>query len=256
MNATSILSRLYLLFIATLPVTTWYVLREPVALSAGTILQVLIGVLGAYALLVRRLKLQMPGARSGIVTICLFIAGVIWTTAQTSPLSDAFGLLVTRALLPLTVGYLGYLLLQQGFLSLPKIQSALLVALALVTLWGLLQIIGLLPSSNADRITGPYAYPNTFARMLVPLIFLSLPLVVAKMRSAWVVVGLALVVLLATRSYNGVTSAFLAGILVVVAMWMIQRKARIAGIAVALVLGAVGAVMAPRVLSDWDLRIC
>lgn len=230
---------LFLALVVLTPFLLTYWQREPLAVSYLNLAAVALIGLTALSLAVGQITLQPVRSRSLLVVIGLMAAMLAWGTLFSEPLRTTFGPWTSRFLQPVLVGYCGYLLLTQE----PGLKKwfiwALGASLALLSLHGLLQWVGYLPSNNADRLTGVYAFPNSFARYIEILLLLLAPVLVFGekrfiwgARGAWLV---GLLVLLGTESYAGVAS-LVAGLLVMALCLPAQFRRQKIAVVVAVVL--------------------
>lgn len=202
------------------PIAIGYAVREPWPVSYLNILSLIVIGLAAVNLLLGSLKIQRIHSRSLTVVICLFALMLLWGTFFSEPLRSALGPWLNRFLQPILVGYIGYLLVSQRHISKTELYDALGTSLAVATLYGLAQLTGLTESHKAGRVTGPYDFPNSFARILGFLLLVIFPYLLLENKRwpllRWTVWLAGVVVLLSTISYAGVGS-FVLGLLVTIA---------------------------------------
>src|SRR3989344_6061 len=211
---------LFLVLITLIPFSFGYVWREPLAISYLNLLSVAFLILTLINLVLGSLHRQKINQKSLVVLIVLMFLMLIWGSLFSHPWRSILGPWTSRFLQPLLVGYSGYLLLKSGQLKLSVIAGALWVSLALIAGHGLLQWIDILPSNNASRLTGLYAFPNSFARYVEILLLLLWPYLVLskdRFRPLQLLIWLAgLLVLVGTVSYAGIGS-FIVGLTTIIA---------------------------------------
>lgn len=205
----------FLGLIIVTPFLLHYLVREPVAISSLNIYSLLLIALTALNVLLGQLKSEPLRSRSLAGVIILLILMLVWGTIFSEPLRTTLGPWTNRFLQPLLVGYVGYLLLRQQLLSRQALLAAFGLSLGLIAVQGLLQATGFLTPHTVARATGPYEFPNSFARWLEILLLLLAPFVVLSkdesplwLKFSWL---LGLLALVTTKSYAGVGS-FLIGL--------------------------------------------
>lgn len=205
--------------IVLLPEAISYVWRQPLAISYLNILSAGFILLLALNILLRNLKLTKISSRSLNVVIILFTLMMFWGTLFSSPIQSVLGPWTSRFLQPLIVGYGSYLMLSQGKIEKTNIFTALWLSLTLLTLHGLAQWFGLIDTNNLGRLTGPHDFPNSFARILIFLQLILLPVLItdsANNKILKTIIWLASVlVLLGTESYAGIAGLIIGSIFII-----------------------------------------
>ncbi len=242
-----------------LPLGWRYITKYPFAISWINIFSLLFvmvsiaaeALLGVRTTLLRPIKIPKVYR---LVLLGIVLATIVGTT-QTSPLTDAFGPWTSRFLQPLIVGYFAVRMFDRNPDYLKKLPQIILLSTIIPTLWVLLQFAGAVPFQDMHRATAGYAFATTFARWSMITVLFCAPWVLQqpKKRLAWLIVlTLAVLVLLATQSYNAVVSAAIAGIIGLYLMPSRYKKIKI-GFTVFIAIAALLAISFPSKLPKWNL---
>jgi len=206
-----------MLIVAT-PFSLRYVMTEPYAVSYLGIFCLAFFGLSIVNILIGNLKLKKLAPRSFKWVIIALLVAMLWGLANTTPVSNGYGLWISRLLLPLGVGYISYLMVVDGLLSYKLCIQVFIVTLVLLSVSGASQVLGYTDFLTPNRVTGPYVTPNTFARFLEVMLLMSLPWILVRKKYwyllAWLMGTFAL---LSTISYNG-TTTFILGLLLIITL--------------------------------------
>lgn len=205
------------LIVAT-PFSLRYVVTEPYAVSYLGLYCLAFFGLSIVNILIGNLKLKKLAPPSYKWVIIVFLAAMLWGLVNTTPLSNGYGLWISRLLLPLGVGYITYLMIADGILNHLQGIQVFVLTLVLLFISGSAQFLGLTDYINPNRITGPYVTPNTFARYLEVLLLMTLPWILVRKNYWYLTVWmLGVLTLLSTISYNG-TITLAIGLIMIIAL--------------------------------------
>lgn len=199
---------LVLLFL--IPFSLDYLTKEPFAISWLNGLSVGFIGLGVLNILLGSLKIKPVEHKPFLILLGIFLLAMAYALLFTHPLRNGIGLWTSRLVQPMLVGWFAYQLVANGVVSIQSCLKALFWSLVGLILVGGLQVGGVIPFRNPGRVTASYFQPNTFARYVDLLLLLTLPWILFQLkRNRRLYLGiwlLGVVLLLTTKSYNGVVS--------------------------------------------------
>jgi len=204
-----------------IPFSLHYLVLSPAAISSLNLLSVAVILLGAINLATGAVPFAKIADRRTIAVFALLIIAMAFAFFFTHPLRNGVGLWTSRLLQPLLLAFAAYQLLAAGYLKVEELLQALFLSIIPLVIGGILQARGIIPPGvDPTRITVLYQEPNTFARYIEILLLLSFPWIFFRRTAiAWwevAVWALGVILLLETKSYNGVLT-FAIGMLVMIA---------------------------------------
>lgn len=206
-----------------IPISIKYVVESPFAISYLNLISVGYILIGLTNLLLGNLRLRKIGPPSLVWVIIGLLGAMAFALFFTDPLRNGLGLWTSRLLQPLLVGYFTYLLLDAGRLRVQEIIQAIFFSLIPLIVISLGQAFGVTAYRDPGRLTGPYPYPNTFARYVEIILLLSLPWLISERPKHylwyWLIWTLGVLILLGSISYNGIVTFYLAALAV---LWLIK----------------------------------
>lgn len=206
----------WVVLIAFVPFSLSYIVVEPSAVSFLNVYCLTFLGISLVNVLVGNLRLQKIRSRSFTWVLLALLAAMLWGLMNTSPISNGYGLWVSRLSLPLLIGYVTYLMASNGLLKSSTVIRTLLFTVALLAVSALMQHSGMIDYRTPNRITGPYVTPNTLARYLEVLLLVVLPWIISRKKYWYLLLWAAgLAVLTSTISYNGVVT-FAVGLLLII----------------------------------------
>lgn len=253
------IGRAWLLFLVfAIPFSLRYITKEPFAISYLNLLSVgfigltaLNGLLGAFP----KYKIE---SRYFVITLILFIVAISWGFLNSEPLRSGFGIMTSRGIQPILVGYGAFLYVRNGYLLPSRIFGSLFASLIGLIIVSALQWGGVLALTDPQRITATYFYPNTFARYMVILMMLTLPWIIFGIKKyKRVLLGLwllGIVVLLSTVSYNGTVSIVIGLSVIVILLPKELNKVKLLYFGCILIGGLIIGLNATK-LPKWETSI-
>lgn len=240
-----------------IPVSIKYVVESPFAISYLNLISVGYILVGLTNLLLGNLRLRKIQPLSLVWVIIGLLGAMAFALFFTDPLRNGLGLWTSRLLQPLLVGYFTYLLLKRGQLQVSEIVRAVFWSLIPLIVISLAQAFGIADYRDPGRLTGPYPYPNTFARYVEIILLLSFPWLILERPTGqfwyWLIWALGVVILLGSISYNGVATFYLSALTVLALIKLPASKKRLL-IGVLVTIGLIVAVNASR-LPKYQISI-
>ena len=207
---------LWVALVALVPFSLTYVVVEPNAITYLDIYCLTFLIISALNVVIGNLHLSKLKSRSFTWVIGVLLVAMVWGLVNTSPISNGYGLWVSRLSLPILIGYVTYLMAIDKLINASTIARTLLISTLLLGLSALMQYLGVIDYRTVDRITGPYVTPNTLARYVEVLLLMALPWIISQKKYWYLLIWfVGLAVLIGTISYNGVIT-FFAGMLIMV----------------------------------------
>jgi O-antigen ligase len=241
-----------------IPISLKYIWMEPFAISSLNLLSVGFVGLGIINLMLGYVPYKPVRYTSFAFMLIALLLALAYALLFTHPLRNGIGLWTSRLLQPLLVGFFTFQLLRVRAMTLSKITGALFWSLVPLFILGGMQAAGLLPYADPGRITASYTFPNTFARYIDIILLVTLPwLLLEHIKPKWLYVivwFLGVVLLVGTKSYNGVVSFYVGVIIVLILLPSQYKRLKKISLTVLLLLAVVVSVNAPR-LPKWQTSI-
>ncbi len=241
-----------------IPLSLKYLTKDPFALSWLNLLSIGFIGLGAITLASRQLSFKPVSHRPFLVLLFCLLLSLAYALLFTHPLRNGIGLWTSRLLQPLLVGLVVFELYANDYLKPAEIVRSLFWSLVPLLLLGAMQAIGFIDYRDPGRITASYFYPNTFARYMDIILLTTLPWILfakqERKRLLLGVWGLGVVLLLSSKSYNGVLSLAAGLVAILILLPVSWRKITYWGLGLLLASALLVAVNAPR-LPKWQTSI-